>query len=81
MNLALLEDLIAIEDVADLREAGPLLGWLDANGLLDVSRLATCGECRMPFVRRRLANNQRYCSPRCCKSAWRRGPNSDRRAA
>lgn len=83
MTLAILEDLIAVEDVADLAHVGPLLAWLDRHGLLDTGRVLVCAArgCGRPFVRHRLANNQRFCSETCCKRAWRQGPTSDRRRA
>jgi hypothetical protein len=81
VSLAVLEDLIAVEDVCDLSEGAPLLRWLARHGLLDASRVVACVGCGAPFVRHPLANNRRYCSASCCKRSWRKGPMSDRRAA
>lgn len=72
MKLALLEDWIAIEDVADLAEVGPALRWLDARGLLDLSRLSKCLSCGVPFVQAERSPNQRYCSIPCRRRFYRR---------
>lgn len=71
MKLDVLEDWIALDDVCDLREGSPLLRWLRAKGLLDLSRLTVCDYCRQPFVQRPHAHNQRFCSVSCRQKAYR----------
>lgn len=79
MNLALLEDLIAAEDVADVAEVGPLLRWLDERGLLDTSRLRACRWCTALFLRPAgQPGDQVYCRQRCADAArnWPGDPSA-----